>query len=165
MAVVALLGGRDTLDRGADARVEITLDRAASIDSARTDLIASAAGAWQATRVAESTEDDSATVEFALPGSSLDGFVADLRRFDGAQDVEVALEVDPSQVTPEPLATAGEEQAADPVRVEVTLERSSAGGPWLTIGGAVLVAAMALIALVMVQRRFSNDDYDDVPQT
>jgi hypothetical protein len=158
VVVVALLGGTDGLEQGADARVDITLRRSVALDTARADLITRASGTWQATRVAESTEDGSATVEFALPGSSLDGFVAELRALPDAEDVDVALEVDPDQLAPEALASADGEAASEPVRVEVNLDRRSPGGAWLTIGGAVLVAAMALVALAVVQRRFSGND-------
>jgi hypothetical protein len=102
VVVVALLGGTDGLEQGADARVDITLRRSVALDTARADLITRASGTWQATRVAESTEDGSATVEFALPGSSLDGFVAELRALPDAEDVDVALEVDPDQMAPLP---------------------------------------------------------------
>lgn len=159
MVVVALLGGTDSLEQGADARIDIMLEPGASVDTARSELISTAAGAWQATRVAESTEDNSATVEFSMPGTSLDGFVTELRRHPLANEVDVTLEVDADQLEPEALATpGGEAAAAEPVRVEVYFERGSPGGAWLTIGGAVLVAAMALTALIVVQRRFSGDD-------
>ncbi|MGI9577980.1 MAG: hypothetical protein ACR2OH_07265 [Microthrixaceae bacterium] len=159
VVVVALLGGTDSLDQGADAQVDITLMRSINVENARDELISSASRTWQATRVAESTEDGSATVEFSMPGSSLDGFVAELRDLDSADDVEVKLEVDPDQLEPDALASdEGSAAAAQPVRVEVNLDSTSPGGAWLTIGGAILVAAMALIALVVVQRRFSGDD-------
>jgi hypothetical protein len=159
VVVVALLGGTDGLEQGADARVDMTLQRSVGLDNARNELITKASGTWQATRVAESTEDGSASVEFSMPGSSLDGFVADLRQFPNTESVEVTLDVDPEQLEPEALATNGDEAAAaEPVRVEVNLERKSPGGAWLTIGGAVVVAAMALAALAIVHRRFSGDD-------
>ncbi len=152
---------RGALNDSADARVDIVLARNASIDDARQNLITKATGSWQATRVAESTEsDDEATVAFSLPGSALDGFVADLRRHPDAEDVQVSLEVDPDQLTPKALGST-ETAAAEPVRLEVGLTRASGGGPWVTILGAVFVAVLALVALVMVQRRFGGDADDD----
>jgi len=156
VAVVALLGGGSPLDDSAEAHVEILLGRNADIDGARQQLISDATSTWQATRIAETTEDDSASVEFAIPGTALDGMVAELRRHPLADEVDVSLEVDPSQLEPDPLAT--EEAAPEPIRLRVDLTRSSGGGPWVTIVGAMFVAVLALVALVFVQRRFSGGD-------
>lgn len=143
--------------------MDIELTARTDVDAARQQLIADATGAWQATRIAESTSsDDEASVEFALPGTALDGLVGQLRRHPAADDVEVTMDVDPEQMAAAPLAE--DASAPEPVLLQVNLTRASGGGPWVTILGAVLVAVLALVALALVQRRFGQDEdagYDD----
>ncbi|MCZ7630700.1 MAG: hypothetical protein M5U19_17430 [Microthrixaceae bacterium] len=111
-------------------------------------------------RVAESSEsDDKASVEFALPGASLDGFITALRRQPDAESVEVALEVDPEQLQPESLAgEPGERAAPEPVRVKVNLTSSRPQGPLVTFIGALLVAVIAALGLGLAWRRFGRED-------
>jgi cobalamin biosynthesis Mg chelatase CobN len=158
--LLALVSKGGSLADDADAQVDIALRGSTSVDAAREQIIADATRSWKATRVAESSEsDDEATVEFALPGASLDGFVAALRRQTDAESVEVALEVDPEQVQPDSLAgDPGSEAAPKPVRVKVNLTSSSSQGPLVTFIGALLVAVLAALALGLVWRRFGHED-------
>lgn len=144
----------------ADAKVDIALRDSTTVDAAREQIITEATSSWKATRVAESSESDNeATVEFALPGASLDGFVAALRRQPDAESVEVALEVDPEQVQPGSLAGDPESEAAPkPVRVQVNLTSSSSQGPLVTFIGALLVAVVAASGLALVWRRSGRQD-------
>ncbi len=160
VVAIAVLGGGGALDNSADASVDIELAGNVNVDGARQQLISDAQRTWQATRVAEATDsDDEATVEFALPGTSLDGLIAELRRYPGATDVQVTMEVDPAQLAPEPLSDA-DSAPVEPVRLQVTLTRDKGGGPWVTILAAVVIALLALGALALMQRR-SGDDRDD----
>lgn len=165
--VLALVSKGESFVNDADAQVDITLTEDTTVDAAREQLISDATGSWQATRVAESSESaDEATVEFALPGASLDGFVSALRRQPDAQSVEVSLEVDPEQVQPGSLAEntspagSSESEAATPAPVRVQVNLSSAGsqGPLVTFIGALLVAVVAAGGLALVWRHFGRDE-------
>lgn len=158
--MLALVSKGGSLVGDADAQVDIALRDSTTVDAAREQIITEATRSWQATRVAESSESDNeATVEFSLPGASLDGFVAALRRQPDAESVEVALEVDPEQVQPGSLAGDHESEAAPkPVRVQVNLTSSSSQGPLVTFIGALLVAVVAALGLGLVWRRSVRED-------
>lgn len=162
--ILAVVSRGTSLSSDADARVDIALAGSTTVDAARERITAEATSSWKATRVAETTESErEATVTFALPGSSLDGFVNALRRQPNAESVDVSLEVDPDQLNPPELAADPGEQAAapEPVTVQVNLNRKGSQGPMVTFIGALIVAAVAALALGAVWRRFRLDDYDD----
>lgn len=158
MLALASRGG--SLAGDADAQVDIALRDSTTVDAAREQIVADATRSWSATRIAESSEsDDEATVEFALPGASLDGFVAALRRQSDAKEVEVTLDVDPEQLEPRSLGTERDERSApEPVRVEVNLTAGKSQGPLVTIIGALLVAVLAMVGLGLAWRRWGGDD-------
>lgn len=160
MVVLALVSKGGSLVQDADAQVDITLSGTTTVDEARDQIISEATGSWQATRVAETSDSESqASVEFALPGSSLDGFISALRRQPDTESVEVSLEVDPEQLRPRSLADNQEpESAPEPVRVEVNLTSSTSQGPLVTFIGALLVAVLAAAALGLIWRRYGRDD-------
>lgn len=160
VVVLALVSKGGSLVGDADAQVDIALRDSTTVDAARDRVITEATGSWKATRVAESSESDNeAMVEFSLPGASLDGFVAALRRQPDAESVEVALEVDPEQVEPGSLAgDPGSEAAPKPVRVQVNLTSSSSQGPLVTFIGALLVAVVAALGLGLVWRRSGREN-------
>ena len=158
MVVIALVGGRGPLDSGADATVEIQLADNVSVDSARQAVVEKATSSWQAVRVGETSGSDTdTTVEFALPAGSLDGLISELRHEDDAEEVDVDIDLDESQLATEPTTDAdGKVVPPEPVHLVVNIERSADAGPWLTIGGAVLVVVLALGAIVFVQRRYGD---------
>jgi len=159
VVVLALVSRGGALSSDADAQVDIQLAGNADVNATRERLVTEAGASWQATRVAETSDsDDETSVEFALPGSSLDGFIAALRRQPDAESVEVDLEVAPEQVQPESLASGDSDgEAAAPVRVQVNLTRDAGQGPLVTFLGALLVALLAAAALAMVWRRFGTE--------
>ncbi len=157
--VLTLVSRGGALNNDADAQVDIAYGGDVDVSTARERLVTEASSTWQATRVAESSASDNETsVEFSLPGSSLEGFISALRRSDGAKSVEVDLEVDPEQVEPESLATPDAEgETAAPVRVQVNLTSDEGQGPLVTFIGALLVAVLAGGALMLVWRRFGGE--------
>jgi hypothetical protein len=163
VVLVALVGGQGALDDSADANVTIELEPDTGVDATRQQIVNTATGAWQATQVAESSgSDDEATVEFSLPPANLDGLIGELRRTEGAESVEVNVDLEEDQVNAVPVETEdGSLEAPEPVTLAVAINGSSARGPWITIIGAALVALLALGAIALVQRRFGDRDFDD----
>ncbi len=167
VVVLALVSKGGSLTNNADATVDIALNDSTTVDAAREQITSAATSSWQATRIAETSEsDDEATIEFALPGTSLDGFINALRRQGDAESVEVSLEVDPDQVEPGPLASdTGTDSKPAPVKVQVNLSTTRSQGPLVTFIGALLVAAVAAVALGLVWRRFRPAEIDTIDVT
>ncbi|MEZ5237890.1 MAG: hypothetical protein R2716_02675 [Microthrixaceae bacterium] len=162
VVLVALVSRGGSLVDDADARVDMELDGSVDLDEAREQLTTEATGSWQATRTAESTDsEDEAMVEFALPGPSLDGFIAALRRYPDARDVQVTLDVDPERLETPSLGSEAAGDAApepEPVRVQVNLSSPAGQGPMVTIVGALLVALIAAGGLALVWRHFGSTE-------
>ena len=161
-AVAALAQRGGPLDTSnADARVQIQLRKGATVDAARQEITQLAASTWQGTRVGEQSEsDDQVKVVIAMPGANLDGAVSTLRRYSGAESVQVTIDVEPEQLElPKQSADDGGSAApAESVRLEVDISESSSAGPWVTVVVALLVLAAALVALVYLQRHSGGDE-------
>ena len=165
LGLLVLLSRGGALVDGADARVDMRLADSVGLDEAREDLTTRATASWQATRTAENTEsDDSAMVEFTMPGSSMDGFIAELRRYPDAADVKVTLDVDADRVAPRSLGSADPEERVEPVTVQVNLSAQKNLSPLVTIIGLLLVALLAAGAAALLWRRFGGLEIDDAPE-
>ncbi len=164
VVVLAFVSQGTSLSDDADARVDIALAGHKSVDAVREEIISEATSSWRATRVAESTESErEATVTFALPGTSLDGFINALRHRPDARSVNVSLEVDPDQLEPPKLSTdqRGQAKGPEPVTVSVNLDRKGPLGPMVTFIGLLIVVTLVVLAFGVAWRRFRPGDRRD----
>ena len=160
MVVVLVQRGGPLDPSKADAQVQIALRKGTTAAAARSHITDMATGEWQGTRVGEDTQsDDASKIVIALPGANLDGAISALRRYDQADSVKVKIDVSPDQVQVAPLSsTSGSATPAKPVRLEVDINESSPGGPWVTMALTVVVLAASIGGLLWAQRRGGDAD-------